>query len=72
MATGGGYSPLQESMPTLGVPVMTKKAFIQTESAIGQWWWEMLSESMKKAGEEERQLAVQRGESRCSRNFRYC
>ena len=46
----------------LGVPVMTKKAFIQTESAIGQWWWEMLCESMKKAGEEERQLAVQRGD----------
>lgn len=62
MATGGGYSPLQESMATLGVPVMTKKAFIHTESVIGQWWWEMLCESMKKAGEEERQLAVQRGD----------
>ena len=62
MSTGGGYSPLQENMATLGVPVMTKKAFIHTESVIGQWWWELLHESMKKAGEEERQLAIQRGD----------
>ena len=41
---------------------MTKKAFIHMESVIGQWWWEMSCESMKKAGEEERQLAVQRGD----------
>ena len=61
-ATGGGYSPLQENMATLGVPVMTKKAFIHTESVIGQWWYELLHESMKKAGEEERQMAILRGD----------
>ena len=49
MSTGGGYSPLQESVRVL---VMTKKAFIHT-GVIGQWWWELLHKSMKKAGEEE-------------------
>ena len=62
MSTGGGYSSLQESMASLGVPVMTKKAFIRTEGVIGQWWWELLHESMKKAGEEDRRLAVERGD----------
>ena len=62
MSIGGGFSPLEESMATLGVPVMTKKTFIQTESVIGQWWWELLCESMKQACEEERQLAIQRGD----------
>lgn len=33
MATGGGFSCLQESMSVLGVPVMTKKSFMATECA---------------------------------------
>lgn len=61
MATGGGFTPLQEQMSVLGVPVMTKRAFIHTERAIGEWWWEVLGESMKAAGQEERQLAIQKG-----------
>ena len=35
---GGGFSPLQESMSILGVPVMTKKSFMATERALGRCW----------------------------------
>ena len=59
MATGGGYSDLQESMSSLGVPVMAKKTFIATEKKIGKWWWDLLEESMSAAGREERELAIQ-------------
>ena len=62
MATGGGFSPLQESMSILGVPVMTKKSFMATERALGKWWWEVLEDSIKSAGQEERRLAIERGD----------
>jgi len=62
MATGGGFSCLQESMSVLGVPVMTKRSFMATERALGKWWWEILEDSMKSAGEEERRLAMERGD----------
>ena len=61
MATGGGYSKLEESMSILGVPVMSKKLFISTEKLIGKWWWNLLEESMCAAGKMERELAIQRG-----------
>ncbi len=48
-------------MGVLGVPVMTKSAFIQTERDIGEWWKEKLSESMLEAGREEKRLAEQAG-----------
>ena len=35
MATGGGHSQLEETMSVLGVPVMSKMSFIQTERGIG-------------------------------------
>ena len=38
MATGGGYSKLNETMTTLGVPCMSQKSFINTERQIGEWW----------------------------------
>lgn len=38
MVTGGGYAPLEESLAVLGVPVMTKKAFIATERDLAQAW----------------------------------
>ena len=58
MATGGGYSTLQESMAVIGVPVMTKKSFIATEQMVADKWWESLKISMKDAGAEEKQLAI--------------
>jgi len=38
MATGGGFNSLQESMSILGVQVMSKRSFIQTEQQIGREW----------------------------------
>ena len=62
MATGGGHSQLEETMSTLGVPVMTKNSFIQTERGIGEWWRQELHESMAAAAKEEKRLAEQRGD----------
>ena len=35
MSTGGGFAPLRETMSSLGVPVMSKKTFINTEGSLG-------------------------------------
>ena len=61
MATGSGFNPLQESMGVLGIPVMSKQSFMQTEHQIGEWWWNSLQESMKAAGKEEKQYAIEQG-----------
>ena len=37
MATGGGHAPLTELMAVLGIPSLTKKAFVAIEKRIGQW-----------------------------------
>ncbi len=62
MSTGGGHSALEETMSVMGVPVMTKNSFIDTERAIGEMWKQELLQSMAEARREERQLAIQRGE----------
>ncbi len=49
-------------MRIMGVPVMTKNSFIDTERAIGEMWKQELLQSMAEAGREERQLVIQRGE----------
>ncbi len=36
MATGGGYSPLNEVMATINFPGISKKAFINIETQIGR------------------------------------
>jgi len=61
MATGSGFNPLKESMSVLGIPVMTKKAFVHTEHMIGKWWWDQLEDSMKQVGIEEREHTIQQG-----------
>jgi len=60
VATGGRYAHLKETMSLMGIPVMTKKTFMATESAIDQHWWQSLEESMRQAAEEEERLAVGR------------
>lgn len=62
MSTGGGHSRLQQTMSTIGVPVMTKNSFIHTERGIGEWWNEQLQQSMIEAGKEEKRLAEERGD----------
>jgi len=59
MATGGGYNKLEESMSILGLPVMSKKLFINTEKLIGKWWWNLLEEFMQASEKMERELAKQ-------------
>jgi len=59
MATGGGFNSLQESMSIVGVPVMSKWSFIQTEQQTSREWWATLPESMKAAGREEKQHAIE-------------
>ena len=49
-------------MSIMGVPVMTKNSFIDTERVIGEMWKQELLQSMAEAGREERQLAMERGE----------
>ena len=61
MATGGGFNKLEESMSTLGLPVMSKKLFVNTEKIIGKWWWNLLEESIQTAGKAERELAIRQG-----------
>ena len=60
MSIGGGHAPLEESMAVLGVPTMTKRSFIAAEKRIGAWWTTLLEESMKLAGQEEREKAIAR------------
>ena len=58
MASGGGHARLKEVMSVLGVPVMTKRSFIVTESAVNKCWWESLKEQ---TAVEEKELAIERG-----------
>ena len=46
----------------LGVPVMAKKTFIQTEKDIGEFWHRRLTDAMVEAGREEKRLAEEKGE----------
>ena len=38
MCTGGGYTPLAETMAVLGVQTMSKQLFMSTERKICEWW----------------------------------
>ena len=61
MSTGGGHALLQESMAALGIPTMTKPSFVAAEKRIGEWWSTLLEDSMRQAGQEERQIAISKG-----------
>ncbi len=61
MSTGGGHTKLQETMSMVGVPVMSKTAFISTERDIGEVWKQQLKETMLEAGREEKRLAIEKG-----------
>ena len=64
MCSGSGHARLKEIAAVLGIPTMTKKAFVATESAIDKCWWQSLDESMKEAAKEEhlrQTLTIARG-----------
>ena len=59
----GVVVPFKKVYPFLVyVAVMTKKSFMAIGRAIGKCWWEVLDVSMKNAGQEERHLAIHRGD----------
>jgi len=62
MTTGGGHTTLTEFMSVKGMPVMTKKAFMYAEKRIDKWWWVVLQELMKEAGEDEKAIAISRNQ----------
>ena len=45
----------------LGLPSLTKKAFMTIEKRIGQWWWDLFEELMKRAGDEGKAIAIANG-----------
>ena len=63
MATGGGPSNLNEIAAAMDLPGMHTKTFVGIENQIGQAWGTLLAEEMKKAGEEEREIAIQKDDS---------
>ena len=62
MATGGGHAPLTVSMAVMGIPALTKKSFMAIERRIGEWWWDLLQDSMKEAGAKEKALAISKNQ----------
>jgi hypothetical protein len=62
MSTGSGHNHLQDTMSVLGVPVMSKTTFIQTERDIGELWEREMEKAILEAGKEEKRLAEERGD----------
>lgn len=62
LATGGGHRALNEQLAALNVPGMSKSTFSKIEGQLGQEWESILCSEMLKADEEERRLAVERGD----------
>ena len=62
MVTGGGCSSTNESLGTMGIPGISERNYSKLEEEIGDWWLKILEEDMKKAGEEERKIAIENGD----------
>ena len=58
MCTGGGHTPLAETMAVLGVQTMSRQSFMSTERKICEWWRDLFEQSMTSAGKAERQIAI--------------
>ena len=62
MVTGNGPSHLNEFMATMNSPGLTQPSFSAIEEEIGRWWLSVLEKDMLAAGQEERQLAIERND----------
>ena len=51
-ATGGG----------MDISAMTKKFFVAIEKRIGDWWWDLVQDSMKQAGAKEKAMVAEKGQ----------
>ncbi|XP_064475458.1 uncharacterized protein LOC135389325 [Ornithodoros turicata] len=59
---GSGFSNFEESFSVLGVPKMSKGAFLRREEALGEHWEAILMKSIILAGKEEKELALEAGD----------
>ena len=59
MATGGGNTRLNQVLTTMGVPGMRKQMFRKIEQFLGEAMKEQLLVAMAKAGEEEKEIAIE-------------
>ena len=62
MVTGNGPAHLNEFMATMNSPGLSQPTFSTIETDIGKWWHAVLEQDMLSAGQEERQLAIERNE----------
>lgn len=61
IATGNTYTPTNEILSVMNVPNMSYEKFHGIEESLGIKWKEQLSKSIKKAGEEEKNIAIKKG-----------
>jgi len=62
MVTGNGPAHLNEFMATMNSPGLSQPTFSAIETDIGKWWHAVLEQDMLSAGQEERQLAIERND----------
>jgi hypothetical protein len=62
MSSGGGAAKLNETAATLGMSGISGNSFSAIEREIGVWWSTALQSQMNAAGQEEKKLAVERGD----------
>ena len=58
MSTGGGKARLEQVLTTMGIPGMRKQLYKNTEDFLGKAMKEQLLDSMRLAGEAEKELAI--------------
>ena len=63
MATGGGFSNLEQSLSIIGIPPLSKPVFIDTEQCLGNLFERYLTELMLEAGREEKQMQLTTNET---------
>ncbi|XP_039296667.1 uncharacterized protein LOC120354188 isoform X2 [Nilaparvata lugens] len=59
---GSGHRNMEEVLTTMNVLPPNEKTFKKTEERLGKVWQDVLSQSMKQAGMEEKQLAIANGD----------
>lgn len=59
---GIGYSQLEQLASVLNVPVMCAENYKKFNDKVGTYWRETADESMRKAAEEERKIAIELGD----------
>ena len=58
IATGGGFSNLEQSLSIIGIPPLSKPVFIDIERCLGHLFDQYLTELMLETGREEKQIAI--------------